>query len=229
LPNDYNYPIGKRDTQENITTYVKYARTYHVPHSPGTQSDDRLLKSLDHLLGQPVVITEKMDGENTSMYTDHIHARSLDSAHHESRNWVKKFHGSIAHDIPPGWRVCGENMYAKHSIYYEDLKSYFYGFSIWSDNNICLGWTATCMFFELLGIEPVPVLFEGILTLDVLADIEAKLDLTKQEGYVIRKSGEFRYEDFATSVAKWVRPKHVATSKHWMQETIVPNKLKDES
>lgn len=209
-----------------MQAYHKYPRTLHVPHSPGTQSDDRLLNSLDHLLGQHVVITEKLDGENTSLYTDHSHARSLDSQHHESRNWVKQFHGNIAHEIPPGWRVCGENMYAKHSIFYENLESYFYGFSIWSDNNICLGWQATLTFFELLGVTPVPTLFEGLLTMEVLADIESKLDTTKQEGYVIRLAGPIRYIDFSMSFAKWVRPKHVATSKHWMQEAIVPNKLR---
>lgn len=37
----------------------------------------------------PVVITEKMDGENTTLYRDGLHARSLDSRHHPSRNWVK--------------------------------------------------------------------------------------------------------------------------------------------
>lgn len=206
-------------------THYKYPRTAHVPHSPGTQSDDRLLKNLDHLLGQAVVITEKVDGENTSMYTDRIHARSLDSAHHESRTWVKQFHGTFAHEILPGWRICGENMYATHSIAYENLKSYFYGFSVWTADNTCLSWLATLAEFERLGIEPVPVLFEGILTLEVLASIEAELDLSKQEGYVIRLRDEFVYEDFAASVAKWVRPKHVATSKHWMREAVIPNKL----
>jgi hypothetical protein len=49
--------------------------------------------------------TEKMDGENTTIATDYIHARSLDSRHHPSRSWVKNLHGIIAHDIPLGWRV----------------------------------------------------------------------------------------------------------------------------
>ena len=45
----------------------KYPRTYHVPWSPGTTSDDRLLKSVDQFVGKRVVVTEKMDGENTTM------------------------------------------------------------------------------------------------------------------------------------------------------------------
>lgn len=208
-------------------TYIKYPRTLHVPHSPGTQSDDRLLLNLDHLLGRIVVITEKLDGENTTLYGDgHSHARSLDSANHVTRNWVKALHGSFAHMIPPGWRVCGENVYAKHSIHYDNLESYFYGFSLWDAENRCLSWPMTCSFFEEWGVTPVPVLYEGVLTMDVLAEIESKLDTTKQEGYVIRLHGEFAYDDFAMSVAKWVRPKHVQTSKHWLQQAVVPNKLK---
>lgn len=49
----------------------------------------------DLFLGQEVVVTEKIDGENTTMYPDHIHARSLDSNHHPSRNIVKQLHGQV--------------------------------------------------------------------------------------------------------------------------------------
>lgn len=66
----------------------KYPRTYHVPWSPGTTSDDRLLKSVDQFVGKCVVVTEKMDGENTTMSKDYVHARSLDSMYHPSRDHV---------------------------------------------------------------------------------------------------------------------------------------------
>ncbi len=69
----------------------KYPKTMHFPWSPGLQNDDRMLESADVFLGKEVVITEKFDGENTSIYTDHIHARSLDSQNHSSRNWVRAF------------------------------------------------------------------------------------------------------------------------------------------
>ena len=48
-----------------------------------------------------------------------------------------------------------------------------------------------------------------------------------QEGYVARVSGGFAYEDFASSVAKYVRKGHVAPDTgHWFQKEMVPNKLK---
>lgn len=127
----------------------------HFPFSPGLQNDDRVIQTLDGLMGHDVVVTEKMDGENATLYRDHYHARSLDSKHHPSRDWIKSFHGSIAHMIPEGWRICGENMYARHSIAYDDLSSYFYGFSVWNENNVALGWDETLMFFDDLGITPV--------------------------------------------------------------------------
>src|SRR3546814_9804484 len=47
--------------------------------------------------------------------------------------WVKQFRSGIAADIPEGWRVCGENLFAKHSIHYTALPTYFMGFSIRSE------------------------------------------------------------------------------------------------
>ena len=38
------------------------------------------------LIGKQVIVTEKMDGENTSMYRHRIHARSIDSLPHPSRD-----------------------------------------------------------------------------------------------------------------------------------------------
>ena len=59
--------------------YVKYPRTYHLPWS-SPSSDDRVASSLNHFVGQEVVVTEKLDGENTSLYNDYVHARSLEKA-----------------------------------------------------------------------------------------------------------------------------------------------------
>ena len=80
----------------------KWPRTPHLPWSPGATSDDKYIESFDDFRGKQVVVTEKMDGENTTLYTDRLHARSLDSRHHPSRTWVKQWHQTLAHDIPQG-------------------------------------------------------------------------------------------------------------------------------
>lgn len=207
---------------ELVRKQVKYPRTYHAPWSPGVTSDDRIANfSLD---GMSVVITEKLDGENTTMTRDHIYARSLDSNNHPSRNWVKNFWGMIRFDIPEGWRICGENLYAKHSIAYDSLPSYFIGFSIWNNNNICLSWNETLEYFALLGIHYPKVLYQGLWQ-DKLQNIDKELDLNIAEGYVIRNIESFEFKNFRKNVMKWVRPNHVQTHGHWMRSEIIKNGL----
>ncbi len=206
--------------------YTKYPRTAHLPWSPGATSDDKWVDTLAMFEGQEIVITEKMDGENTTMYSDHIHARSIDSRHHASRSWVKSLHHRVAHLIPPGWRVCGENMYARHSLGYEALPSYFLMFSIWDESGRCLDWRETQEWSELLGLELVPVWYRGEWDEAHVRSIE--VDLSTQEGYVVRTAAGFELEEFGCKVAKWVRAGHVQTETHWMYAEIVPNGLMEE-
>jgi hypothetical protein len=132
--------------------------------------------------------------------------------------------GNMAHNIPDGWRICGENLYAKHSIGYDSLDSYFEVFSIWNDNNECLSWDETEEWCELLGLKHVPIIWRGIFDEEFLRNY--KFDTEKQEGYVVRLADGFKYEDFGLSIAKMVRIGHVNTSNHWMNEKVIPNKLK---
>jgi RNA ligase len=207
--------------------YVKYPRTHHLPWSLNINNDDRVISSLQAFFDQRVIVTEKMDGENTTLYRDYIHARSIDGRHHDSRNWVKQFWGSMRHDIPAGWRVCGENMYAQHSIHYNDLPSYFLGFSIWDDRNVCLDWDTTQEWFTLLGITTVPVLYDAIYHEHAVRSLYEGRDLPlPREGYVMRRASAISYGEFRHTVAKFVRKDHIQTVKHWMYgQPIVPNEM----
>jgi hypothetical protein len=212
-----------------FTDYVKYPRTHHVPWSQSIPEDDRVIQTLDNFIGKRVIVTEKLDGENTSMYTDHIHARSINSGSHPSRSWVKQLWNRISADIPKGWRICGENLYAEHSVPYTDLPSYFMGFSIWTDKNICLSWYETLEYFSLLDIVPVPVLYDGTYDEKIIRSLYDDSKWECMEGYVIRVSDAFTYSDFKFKVAKFVRDKHVQTVKHWMHgQPVKKNGLKNE-
>ncbi|MGW3635564.1 RNA ligase family protein [Streptomyces sp. NPDC005122] len=202
---------------------VHYPRTPHLPWSPGATSDDVRVVDLAGLRDLEVVVTEKLDGENTTLYADGLHARSLDSAHHPSRAWVKALQGRIGAALPPGWRVCGENLYARHSIAYTGLDSWFYGFSVW-DGDRCLGWDRTVRFLRRLGV-PVPrVLWRGVLDERAVRALRVlRLDPARQEGYVVRTVEGFGHEEFGRRVAKWVRPGHVRTDTHWMHAEVVAN------
>lgn len=206
--------------------YRKYPRTPHLPWSPSPTSDDKVLKNTNHFLGKEVVVTEKLDGENTTLYTDHIHARSIGSQHHPSRTWVKQMHGTICSDIPVGLRICGENLYAKHSIHYSDLPSYFLVFGIY-DNNTCVSWDDTKEWCSLLGLHTVPELYRGIWDEKLIKSLWKGVSVFggEGEGYVVRVVDAFPYEEFWNNVAKHVRKGHVITSDHWMQEAVVKNLL----
>ncbi|MEY9212491.1 AAA family ATPase [Thermobifida halotolerans] len=201
---------------------LSYPRTPHLPWSPGATPDDARAAGVSGLVGREVVVTEKLDGENTTLYRDGLHARSVDSAHHPSRAWTRALHGRIAHALPPGRRVCGENLYARHSIAYTDLDSWFYAFSVW-DGEHCLDWDATVRFARRLGVPVPPVLWRGVF--DERALRALRLDTARQEGYVVRTVEGFRRDEFAHRVAKWVRPGHVRTGEHWMSAPVVANGL----
>jgi len=213
------------------TRLYKYPRTPHLPWSPGATPDDifvvdnNIFVSDDIYEHNYVVVTEKRDGECTTFYPDHIHARSIDSKDHESRHIVKALHAQVRRGIPEGFRICGENLYAKHSIYYTDLISYFEVFSIWNDD-MCLSWEETVEWCIMLDLQPVPEMMRGSWT-DILPKLkELQLDLDKQEGYVVRTVNPFTYDSFHKNVAKFVRKGHVQTDKHWMYQKIIPNKLR---
>ena len=72
--------------------YYKYPRTPHLPFSPGGTKDDRRLRDINCFVGKEVVVTEKMDGENTSIYRDYYHARSINSI---TTNSLKCRHRSL--------------------------------------------------------------------------------------------------------------------------------------
>lgn len=93
---------------KQTTFYRKYPRTFHLPWSRSKTDDDRILRDTSHFVGKEIVVTEKLDGENTSLYRDYMHARSIDSRDHPSRHWVKMLHGSIAHLLPPATASCGK-------------------------------------------------------------------------------------------------------------------------
>lgn len=216
-----------KGVMHHFVQYVKYPRTLHLPWSPGATDDDKVLSDCSHFEGKNVVVTVKMDGENTTMYSDYIHARSLDFSPHPSRTWIKAEHAAKGCDIPEGWRVCGENLYAKHAIHYSNLRSYFQVFSIWDERNQCLPWNETADFVELLGFEPVPVIYQGPWDEKIIKGLHRlKHNGDECEGYVVRLAGGFSYRDFGKSVAKYVRKGHVDPSaKQWLHTAVTPNKL----
>lgn len=196
----------------------KYPRTPHLPSSASISSDDKIAtaETLAYLSsGIELVVTEKMDGGNVSLYSDYFHARSLDSGTHAWDTPAKALWASLRHEIPAGWRLSGESLYARRSVSYDRLPGPFMLFSVWDENNTMLGWDEMSEWAELLDIPTVPILYRGNdFTEAVKAWGRLKNDETS-EGFVLRDAGKIPYDDFQKHVVKWVRKNHVRTSSDW--------------
>lgn len=215
----------------------KFPKIPHLPWSDGISNDDKVILSTDQF--SDIVATEKLDGENTTMTRETIHARSLDSdMSHPSRTWVKNLWAQIQFNIPEGFRICGENMFAKHSIYYDALPTYFFVFGIFNAEGVYLSWTDVYGMCEKLGLTPVPTFFKGTINpIRLYPDTHRVLirrgsyyakEISMAEGYVIRQAGAITEANFSTSIAKYVRANHVQTDEHWMYTAQEKNGLRNE-
>jgi len=206
--------------------YMKYPRTYHLPWSH-LLKDDRILENDDCFVGKDIVVTLKMDGENTTMYNNYIHARSVNSSSHETRNWVKGLWARVGYLLDDNMRICGENLYATHSIKYTSLSSYFMVFSMWVDH-VCLSWDETVDYAEIMGLQTVPVIYRGLYDKNKIIQSFSPYQ-SDNEGYVVRISDEFTYANFRKSVAKYVLPefRQVVNNSHghWISKRVEPNEL----
>jgi len=213
----------------------KYNRTFHLPWSKGASNDDKISNNISYLLNVPIVITEKIDGSNTSLEKEGCFARTHSGPPtHDSFNGLKALHASIKHLIPEGIQLFGEWCFAKHSILYNALPGYFLLFNVRDLNNYPYweSWEMVELFAEQFNIPTVPVLFNGIIN----SENELK-ELTEsfmiepskcggiREGIVVRVANSFLDEEFSTHVAKMVRANHVQTSTHWREQEIIRNKL----
>lgn len=202
----------------------KYGRTFHLPISPGATSDDKIMSSLDGLMVEDLVVTEKMDGENTTIHAGGSHARSPDSRYHPSRDWLKAFAAGISPYLAVDERIVGENLYARHSVAYDALCSYFLGFA-WIVGDEVQSWDLTQTRFEELGIQTVPTLYRGPYRAGLFDDLAQGLDLTRQEGFVARIADAFVEADMPRRVGKYVREGHVQSEIHWTKAELIPNRL----
>ena len=209
-------------------TRFKYPRTLHAVSSPNRGADgDHAHSDWSAFEGREVIVTEKADGEQTTMTRDYIHARSVDSGYHATRTWVRGMHGRIRYEIPEGWRIVGENMYGQHSIAYQALPSYFLLFAVYDESNVTLSWDDTLEWGALLGVDVVPVLYRGVFEeARVLAELTGpSLYGAEREGCVIRLADAFSYYEHHRASAKLVRKDHVKTDQHWLHGEVPVNGL----
>lgn len=203
----------------------KYPKTLHLPFTKCATSDDKIatIEQVENLLSNKIIISEKMDGENTCITNRGVYARS--HAAYTSSPWsieVRKLQSMIKNDLSEDTSVFGENLEGVHSILYEKLDSYFYAFGLRVKDKF-LNWSETNDFCYLLDLKTVPVIFEGNLNYKELEELSKDI-MSKgshygstKEGFVIRNYNDFLENDFSKNVFKYVRSHHVQTDSHWQR------------
>lgn len=203
---------------------MKYNRTYHLPFSPGTTNDDRINYDWQGILEHELVITEKLDGENTCLKTSGVYARSHGAVNQNpwARNMWEIWERvkMDLEDEPENLDIFGENLYGVHSIEYTNLEHYFFTFAM-RKGETWLSWEQVEEISYLLSLPIAPVIAKGKFTEE---DIKNIIDENQKngsafggesEGVVIRIADSFHNNDFSNSVLKWVREGHVKTDEHW--------------
>ena len=198
----------------------KYPRTYHFPFSPGTTSDDRIKHDWQGILTHEIVVTEKLDGENTCVKTEGVFARSHGAP--TQNPWAKNMWDIHAHvkDNLGKFNVFGENLYGLHSIEYHRLAHYFHVFGIREDDT-WLSWDDVVFYANVLDLPTAPVVARGFFKekeLEQLILETLKKDSAlggECEGVVCRVAQSFDNQYFSHNVLKYVRKNHVKTDEHW--------------
>lgn len=198
----------------------KYPRTYHFPFSEGATNDDRIQADWQRMLQHELVVTEKLDGENSCIKSDGVYARSHGAVNRNA--WARPVWDiweRVGHTLGD-LHIFGENMYAIHSIVYPDLEHYFYVFAI-RDGETWLSWDEVLEYAHLMDLPVVPVLERGYLTEKSLKSLIEQQQRNGSrlgglsEGVVCRIANSFPDAAFSDSVLKYVRKNHVQTDEHW--------------
>lgn len=219
----------------------KYNRTFHLPWSKGTTNDDKIASDISRLIGNEIVITEKMDGSNTSLEKDGCFARTHSGPpSHASFDGLKALHATIKYKIPHSFQLFGEWCFALHSIEYSELSSYFMMFGVrelanafGAEEDYWVSWDDVELWASELEVPTVPVLFRGsVKTEKELKELVESFMIQPskcggiREGIVVRISKSFNDYEFSQCVLKCVRANHVQTSEHWKDQEITKNKIK---
>lgn len=212
----------------------KYNRTYHWITSPGLKNDDRRITSIEPFLNIPVIVTEKLDGGNACINSGKVYARSTGlPTVCPSFEYIKAKHVWKSLNWNPNISVYGENMFAKHSIYYDKLDDFYYVFGI-KENNRWYSWEEIQLFCIEYDLKSVPVI-DDVMTFSTEDQITKFFEdnISKpsffgdtREGFVLRDINGFADEDFASHICKYVRSNHVQSDIFW-RKNWTPNKLND--
>ncbi|MCW5800931.1 MAG: RNA ligase family protein [Deltaproteobacteria bacterium] len=196
----------------------KYPRTHHLEGSRLQPGDHDLAQvPLASLRGRYCVVEEKLDGANAGLSLDERGRLRLQSRGHvlsggpRERHWDLFKQWARAHETalaerlaahPGGLTIYGEWLYAKHTVFYDQLPHYFMEFDI---RDAAGAFWSTARRAEHLAAAPivaVPVVWEGV--------VEDPRDLPELVAPSLYKSARWREALRDAAVEGGVEPERCA-------------------
>ncbi len=205
---------------------AKYPKTPYWPWSPAIGREDGVHADPQRFVGEPVVVTEKLDGGNTLLHAGKVYGRSVSVP--SSDKWmamVKKHHAWKVRE--PDVYLYGEDIYGVHSIEYDPVpeRETFYAFALRDGEGAFASFEELEVYAKPREIPVVPVLFRG--SFQSVAGIRAFMERAQgessalggaREGVVLRLARGFPALEFPSNVCKSVRAGHVQSDEHWSRD-----------
>lgn len=155
----------------------KYDRTPHIRGSRKSGDDFELTDlPFEELCGKYVVYEYKIDGSNAAVSFEN-NRLILQSRGHELRGgprekefdqfkvWANSLRNDLFDVLGNRYIMYGENIFAKHTVFYDKLPHYFLEFDIYDkENNIFLSTLSRKKLLEGLDYVSAPIAYEGMAT-----------------------------------------------------------------
>jgi hypothetical protein len=159
-----------------MSDIVKYPRTIHIRGSRKSGDDFELEDVPFEILADQFVVYEfKIDGSNCAVsFEGDAENMILQSRGHQLRGgqrekefvkfkmWAERFRADLFDILGERYIMYGENVFAKHTVYYDKLPHYFLEFDIFDkEKEVFLSTAARKRLTEGLSLVSVPIAYEG--------------------------------------------------------------------
>ncbi|MBT9584730.1 RNA ligase family protein [bacterium] len=153
---------------------LKYPRTPHLGDSRLQPGDDPAQLDFHHLARRQLVIEEKLDGANAGISFGENGQLLLQSRGHYLsggsrerhfalfKSWASSHQKALHQCLGLRYQLYGEWLYAKHTIFYDQLPHYFLEFDVFDkERQHFLDTPSRRLLLQGLPLVSVPVLFQG--------------------------------------------------------------------
>ena len=199
-------------------TLLKYPRTHHLEGSRLQPGDEDLSQiPFSSIADKKIVVEEKCDGANSALSFDESGYLFLQSRGHYLtggyrekhfnllKQWANLHHDAFFDVLGERYIMYGEWMYAKHTVFYDNLPHYFLEFDIYDrETDKFLDTPSRHGLLADLPIVSVPVLKDGCF--GNLAELTALIGQSKfiKDGHIqrLREYCKKNHEDTETRCAE---------------------------